>query len=90
MNGRPVSPRGQDGTPSNFTILGIADVSLAGWGLGNKAATMGVYVDNGTVFTASTTDWARVVSSGSARIIEQITRNVVDRLSEPPSDLTAV
>jgi hypothetical protein len=42
---------------------------------------MGVYVDNGTVFTASTTDWARVVASGTAPTIEQITRNVVDRLS---------
>jgi hypothetical protein len=84
MKGGPVRPTGEDGTPPDFVILGIADVSRAGWGLGNKAATMGVYVDNGTVFTASTTDWARVVASGTASTVEQITRNVVDRLSKTP------
>jgi hypothetical protein len=81
VKGSPVRPTGDDGTPLDFVILGVGDVSQAGWGLGNKAATMGVYVHNGTVFTASTTDWARVVASGTAPTIEQITRNVVDRLS---------
>jgi hypothetical protein len=80
VRGASVRPTGRDGTPSTFAILGVSDVSLAGWGLGNKAATMGVYTDNGTVFTASTTDWVRVVARGTAPVVEQITRNVLDRL----------
>jgi hypothetical protein len=83
VRGVPVRPTGSDGTPSTFVILGVSDVSLAGWGLGNKAATMGVYTDNGTVFTASTTDWVRVLASGSAPAVEQITRSVLDRLAGP-------
>ena len=58
----------------------IGDVSVSGWGLGNKAATMGIYTNNGTVFTAATTDWARVLASGTVPAVEQITRNVLDRL----------
>jgi hypothetical protein len=79
--GRPVRPTGDDGTPPDFTILGVGDASTSGWGLGNKAATMGLYRDNGTVFTAATTDWARVLAGGTSPAVDQITRNVVDRLS---------
>jgi hypothetical protein len=42
---------------------------------------MGTYTDNGTVFTAATTDWARVLAGGSSPAVERITRNVIDRLS---------
>lgn len=80
-HGLPVLPTGRDGTPTDFTILGVSDVSRGGWGLGNMAATMGVHSPNGTVFTASTTDWARVVASGRSPVVEQITRNVIDRLA---------
>jgi hypothetical protein len=78
--GAPVNPTGDDGTPENFTILGIGDVTASGWGLGNGAATMGVYENNGTVFTAATTDWARVLARGTSWPVERITRNVLDRL----------
>lgn len=82
-NGDTVQPTGNDSTPLNFIILGIADVSVSGWGSGNKAATMGVYTNNGTVFTAATTDWTRVLASGTAPAVERITRNVLDRLTAP-------
>jgi hypothetical protein len=84
MKGIPASPTGNDGTPLNFNILGIGDVSTSDWGMGNKAATMGIYTNNGIVFTASTTDWARVVASGTAPAVEQITHNVLDRLGRKP------
>jgi hypothetical protein len=90
VNGGRVRPTGNDGTPLDFVILGIGDLSRAGWGLGNGAATMGVRVDNGTVFTASTTDWARVVASGRSVTTEKITRNVLDQLSQRPPESTAV
>lgn len=77
----PVSPTGDDGTPQSFTILGVGDVAASGWGLGNRAATMGLYTRNGTVFTAATTDWARVLARGTSQPVEQITRNVLDRLA---------
>src|SRR6266545_930211 len=81
----PVHPTGDDGTPEDFTILGVGDASASGWGLGNKAATMGVHTGvhngNGTVFTAATTDWARVLAGGSSPAVDRITRNVLDRLS---------
>jgi hypothetical protein len=41
---------------------------------------MGLHSNNGTVFTAATTDWARVLANGGQRIVERITRNVLDRL----------
>jgi hypothetical protein len=79
--GIPAQPTGRDATPRDFAILGIADLRPSGWGLGNAAATMGTYTDNGTVFTAATTDWARVLAGGSSPAVERITRNVIDRLS---------
>jgi len=79
--GLQVRPTGDDGTPDSFTILGVGDVSASGWGHGNKAATMGLHGDRGTVFTAATTDWARVLGAGASKVVDQVTRNVLDRLS---------
>lgn len=76
---RPVSPTGDDGTPASFVILGVGDVAASGWGTGNRAATMGLYSDVGTVFTAATTDWARLLSARNSAV-EQTTANVLDRL----------
>lgn len=76
-------PTGTDGTPPDFAILGMAPLG-PGWQdrpLGNNAAaTMGLYSDRGTVFTCATTDWARVLHAGEPSV-EQITRNVLARLS---------
>ena len=83
--GHLAHPTGDDGTPPDFVILAISDVRPGGWGLGNGAATMGLYTRHGTVFTASTTDWVRVVARGLAPEVEQITRNVLDRLGAGPS-----
>ena len=79
--GLPVRPTGDDGSLDSFTILGVGDVSASGWGHGNKAATMGLHGDRGTVFTAATTDWARVLDAGASKVVDQVTRNVLDRLS---------
>jgi hypothetical protein len=79
--GVSVRPTGRDGTPPTFVILGVGDVGARGWGMGNRAATMGLHHGRaGTVFTAGTTDWARVLASGKAPAVETITRNVLDRL----------
>jgi hypothetical protein len=43
-------------------------------------AAMAMYVNNGTVFAAGTTDWANGLKGGDPEI-EQITRNLIDRLS---------
>ncbi|NRQ36488.1 hypothetical protein HII36_32340 [Nonomuraea sp. NN258] len=77
--GPPYSPTGADGTPDGFTILAVGDTRPSGWGFGNAAATMGVFTrGGGTVFTGATTDWVRGL--GSSPAVEQITRNVLDRL----------
>jgi hypothetical protein len=79
--GLPVRPTGDDGTPESFTILGVGDLSISGWGRGNRAATMGLLTNGGTVFTAATTDWPRVLARGTRPGVERITRNVLDRLA---------
>jgi hypothetical protein len=84
-NGPPFQPKGDDGTPAEFLILGIGDIAAEtglepGQANGNLVATMGVYVRNGTVFTAATTDWARVVAKNNEANTVQITRNVLRRL----------
>jgi hypothetical protein len=83
--GRAVQPTGADGTPRDFTILGIGDTRPSGWGLGNGAATMGLFQRHGTVFNAATTDWARVLTDGRSPVVEHITRNVLHRLSASAS-----
>jgi hypothetical protein len=81
--GFPV-PRHDDGTPDNFIILGAARLGPE-WAQdpedfpGGRAATMGIYANNGVVFTAATTDWARVVANG-APPVEKITENILHRL----------
>lgn len=87
-------PTGEDGTPSDFVILGVGtladggagDAPGEGWqfearesqGRGLRAATMGLYTRRGIVFTAATTDWTRVLTVN--QIVDRITRNVLDRL----------
>jgi hypothetical protein len=79
-------PDGSHRVPSNFQTAAFADVrdwqvdGYTGEILGNGAAIMGSYSDGGTVFTAATTDWPRVLDEGNATV-ERITRNVLDRLS---------
>jgi len=77
-------PSCEDGTPKNFVILGTARIG-PDWAQdpegfpGARTATMGVYSDNGQVFTAATTDWARVLASDERRV-SKITENVLRRL----------
>jgi hypothetical protein len=69
------------GTPATFLVLGFGFLS-PNWEYReteHAAATMGAYTDHGTVFTAATTDWVRVVRDGDS-IVNRITRNVLDRL----------
>jgi N,N-dimethylformamidase beta subunit-like protein len=88
--GGAIEPTHEDSTPDGFVILGIGDLTgwqdfpAAGPGTGNLAATMGYFVNQGTVFTSGTSDWSRVLSSGQAPSVEVITRNVIDSLSRPP------
>ena len=86
--GRPVTPTGTDATPTDFVILGVGDARASGWGVGNAAATLGIRAGDsgtgrGTVFTTATTDWPRVLAQGGSPAVEQITRNVLDRLARP-------
>ena len=72
------------GTPSNFVILGIAELR-DGWVFSRPgaAATMGLYVSSqgGIVFQGATTDWPIVVPRN--RHVGRITRNVIERLRLP-------
>jgi hypothetical protein len=79
--GRAVQATGLDGTPHDFTILAVGDTRPSGWGMGNAAATMGLFHRHGTVFNAATTDWARVLTAARSPVVDQITRNVLDRLT---------
>jgi hypothetical protein len=74
-------PNYADGTPSTFIILGVARLG-PGWDYlyPGGAATLGLYTNGGTVFTAATADWPRVLASGDPTVA-QITRNVLDTLS---------
>jgi hypothetical protein len=74
--------------PSNLVVLGLA--RLEGWDVRNgsgelapdaHAAMVSFRRGRGTVFNAGTTDWARALGWGEARI-KAITRSVVRRLSE--------
>jgi|HubBroStandDraft_2_1064218.scaffolds.fasta_scaffold14485_3 hypothetical protein len=80
-------PTGVDGTPLGFTILGVGTLQNDGWqfeDLGiypQRAAAMGSYTNGGTVFNAATSDWARVLESGTVGIA-RLTRNVFDNLAQ--------
>jgi len=90
--GPPFRPKLDDGTPPSFVILGIGDVAGFSDGMGNRAATMGIYVNGqggGTVFTGGTTDWPRVVALNREPHTVQITLNVLNRLSAARSDRIA-
>ena len=90
--------------PATFQILGVGVLS-SNWGdattagtlnrerrSGDGAATMGIWGgdgSNGTVFTAATTDWARVLALGtetpSRHYLDRITKNVLNRLNVTPA-----
>jgi hypothetical protein len=73
---------GARGTPRDFEILATASVAaFQGAEAGALSiATMGIHARRGTVFTAATVDWARVLA-GKDPIVDRITRNVIDRLA---------
>ena len=86
-------PTHQDGTPKTFTILGSAP---AKWAPGDSwwyeewpgpehtgHAVLGLYTTEkgGTVVTTGSTDWAHGLK-GKDPAVEQITRNVLDRLGK--------
>ncbi|MDG2390363.1 MAG: hypothetical protein P8M30_13715 [Planctomycetaceae bacterium] len=82
-------PTHQDGTPESFTILATCP---ARWAPGDSlwydrfpkdrigAAVLGIYTRGGTVITTGTTDWAHGLR-GQDPAVMQITRNILDRLS---------
>jgi hypothetical protein len=80
----------EDGTPPGYEVLAAAPLG-PDWqelpprarhaaGEGVHAATLGLFQHGGTVFSAGTTDWAQVLGGARDRRVEQITRNVLDRL----------
>jgi hypothetical protein len=72
---------GANGTPRNFIVLAFAALKDWGIGLGQAGmATMGIYRNKGTVFTAGTIEWARGLQDPDSPV-SQITRNVLTRLS---------
>ncbi len=87
-------PRHDDRTPENFVILGIGRLG-PDWAQdpedfrGGRTATMGIYANNGIVFTAATTDWPRVVAEGESHT-EKITGNVLRRLGSGDTEHPAV
>ena len=99
----PWQPAYSDGTPRSLAVLGVALLTQAGTGdfgwsqelredpSGPRAATMGVWANNGVVFSGATCEWPRVVGRGTDAVAVQITRNVVDGLSNLDAvDVTAV
>jgi|SRR5579875_21541 hypothetical protein len=77
-----------DGRPNGFAILASARLS-PGWVTRGRAphATLGVFTgpSGGLTFQAATTDWPICVSTDT--MVEQITRNVLDRLRLPSARL---
>jgi len=83
-------PTHRDGTPETFTVLSSCPVRwqeddcewYERWEKGRVgAACLGVYTRGGTVFTAATTDWAHGLRGRDPQV-QQIPRNVLDRLSQ--------
>lgn len=87
----PARPSTVDGTPADFEVLAVAPLSSrwqdrpAGAG---AAATMGLHRPGGTVFTAATTDWSRLLAAGHP-VVDRITRTVLDALQMAPAVLRA-
>ena len=87
-DGKPF-PTHRDGTPKSFEVLATCEAKWAPndcewydqWEKGRVgAACLGVYTNNGTVFTCGSTDWAHGLRGGDA-VVEQITRNVLTKLA---------
>ena len=73
-----------DGTPDSFLVLGVGRLDGT-WQDRPRQETrrpprLASDTRGGTVFTAATTDWSRVLASGDPATV-QITRNVLDKLS---------
>ena len=84
VNGAPVVT-GEDGTPLNFDILGYSPAETS---RGSGNATMGIFSlpNGGSIFNASTVDWADGLwdlskSSIADKSISQITYNILSRFS---------
>ncbi|MFI7231281.1 N,N-dimethylformamidase beta subunit family domain-containing protein [Nonomuraea angiospora] len=77
---------GRDGTPPSFVVLATADLShWRRYGKGG-AATMGLHrLGTGTVFNAGTINWGNTLDDPA---LATITRNVLNRLSHPPTTPT--
>ncbi|MBB5780734.1 N,N-dimethylformamidase beta subunit family domain-containing protein [Nonomuraea jabiensis] len=77
---------GRDGTPPSFVVLATADLShWRRYGKGG-AATMGLHrLGAGTVFNAGTINWGNTLDDPA---LATITRNVLNRLSHPPTTPT--
>jgi N,N-dimethylformamidase beta subunit-like protein len=69
-------------SPSGFTTLARVPFKDPDSGNVTEVATMGIFSRGGTVFTASSNDWTLGLSQdGSWGPIDQITKNVFDKLS---------
>jgi hypothetical protein len=88
-DGLPV-PTGRDGTPLDFVIVATAPARWHAndcewyerWEKGRTGhAVLGTYTRGGTVVTTGTTDWAHGLRGGD-KVVEGITRNVLDRLAK--------
>ncbi len=75
-----------DGAPPESDLEVLAEAKIHEWPVADGSgevsprarASLGVRLDGGMVFTASTVDWARVLGSGEPAV-NHITRNVLDR-----------
>ena len=85
-------PTLRDGTPSSFNVLATCPARwhpddaewYERWEKGRVGnACLGVYTQGGTVFTSGATDWAHGLQ-GADPIVDRITRNVIDRLTQSP------
>jgi hypothetical protein len=73
---------GANGTPRNFIVLAWAALKDWGVGIGQAGmATMGIYRNKGTVFTAGTIEWAKGLQNPDGPVA-QITHNVLTQLSQ--------
>ncbi|MBV8644401.1 MAG: hypothetical protein JO225_10850 [Candidatus Eremiobacteraeota bacterium] len=80
-----------DGTAAKDEGASLATASLATWPvaddggevLGGRAAMRLRKLGHGTIFTAATVDWPRVLAHGEPHV-ERITRNVIDRFLADP------
>lgn len=88
-NGLPI-PTHRDGTPEAFEVLATAPAQwhpddcqwYDRWENGRQGhAVLGVYTRGGTVFTCGSTDWAHGLRGGDV-IVDRITRNILERLSQ--------